>query len=63
MVGETKRFGLEKKGFDPPANIAGDPLMLRIAVRNVLNNAFDFSPTGGSIDLEIRERESSLMFW
>lgn len=46
---ETKRLKIETKGLENEVVIEGDPLMLRIAVRNVLNNAFEFSPDGGRV--------------
>lgn len=35
--------------------IQGDPLMLAIAVRNLLTNAFDFAPVGSEVRVTIRE--------
>lgn len=36
------------------ATVEGDPLLLRRAVSNLLDNAIDFSPTGGRVTLELR---------
>ena len=63
LVAETKQLKLSKEGFDALDDIDGDPLMIRIAVRNVLNNAFDFSPSGESVELEIRESDATLDFY
>lgn len=60
MVAETKQLQLGEKGFEAPCEIVGDPLMLRIAVRNILNNAFDFSPAGECVEVELRESDSSV---
>lgn len=35
--------------------IEGDPLMIQIAFRNVVNNAIDFSPVGGEVTIECRK--------
>ncbi len=51
---ETKKLKIEQEGFDSmSSSIDGDPLMLRIAVRNLLNNAIDFSPSGGTISITL----------
>ena len=44
---------MRKNGFDSETFVEGDPLMLRIAIRNALNNALDFSPDQGQIEIEI----------
>lgn len=46
---ENKKIELKTTGFDNPFELDGDPLMLRIAIRNILNNALDFTPAEGSI--------------
>jgi len=50
---ETRQLKVDADGLSAGAKIEGDPLMLRIAMRNVLNNAFDFSPEGGRIEISI----------
>ncbi len=47
--------GLEvlSSGLDVRNEIEGDPLMIRIAVRNLLENALDFSPRGARVELEL----------
>lgn len=54
---ETKHLRIERKGFDAPAETEGDPLMIRIAVRNVLANAFDFSEAGGEVTVRLAKGE------
>ncbi|MEM7602508.1 MAG: ATP-binding protein, partial [Verrucomicrobiota bacterium] len=55
---ETRELDVWSIGLDQDHRILGDPLMLRIAVRNGLNNAFDFSPSSGKVEVEIvREGE------
>lgn len=54
---EMKQLEIEVTGLDQGVSVEGDPLMLRIAVRNVLNNAFDFSSPGGVVEIELRETE------
>ncbi|MEM6915647.1 MAG: two-component system sensor histidine kinase CreC, partial [Verrucomicrobiota bacterium] len=55
---ETKRLEVHRTGLDRFVSIEGDPLMLRIAVRNILGNAFDFSPEGSTIEVDLTEGES-----
>ncbi len=38
----------------PEATVDGDPLLLRRAVGNLIDNAIDFSPAGGTIDVALR---------
>ena len=42
--------------LEPGADLSveGDPLLLRHAVGNLLDNAIDFSPTGGRVTIELR---------
>jgi two-component system, OmpR family, sensor histidine kinase CreC len=50
---ENRGIVLEVSGLDEGLRLDGDPLMLRIALRNVLNNAFDFSPEGGRVGITL----------
>jgi two-component system sensor histidine kinase CreC len=50
---ETKQISVQRHGFDSETFVEGDPLMLRIAIRNALNNALDFSPVEGEIEIAI----------
>ncbi|MCB1203979.1 MAG: two-component system sensor histidine kinase CreC [Verrucomicrobiae bacterium] len=50
---ETKGVKVVVSGGAEPLNLTGDPLMTRIAVRNVLNNAIDFSPADGRVEVEL----------
>ncbi|MCB1237729.1 MAG: HAMP domain-containing protein, partial [Verrucomicrobiae bacterium] len=45
----TEEFSAETDDAGTSKWIAGDPLTLQIAVRNLLTNAIDFSPDGGEI--------------
>ncbi|MDF1823266.1 MAG: two-component system sensor histidine kinase CreC [Verrucomicrobiales bacterium] len=54
---ETKQLVIKQCGFDEDFVVTGDSMMLRIALRNGLNNAFDFSPAGGEVELEFRIRD------
>jgi two-component system sensor histidine kinase CreC len=52
-------------GFaSPPASgeatLVGDPIMLAIAIRNLVTNAIDFSPSGGAVDLRLSRADGAL---
>ncbi len=56
---EAKKLAIEREGFDlEPATVTGDALMLRIAIRNLLNNAIDFSPSGGVIRVALFDNDN-----
>lgn len=55
---ENRGLDVVLSGLDEGLRLEGDPLMLRIALRNVLNNAFDFSPAGGRVGIVLSARES-----
>lgn len=50
---ENRGLDVVLSGMDEGHRLDGDPLMLRIALRNVLNNAFDFSPAGGRVGITL----------
>jgi len=50
---ENRGLNVVLSGLDEELRLDGDPLMLRIALRNVLNNAFDFSPAGGRVGITL----------
>lgn len=56
---ENRRIEVVMSGFEEPVKFPGDPLMLRIALRNVLNNAFDFSPEQGRVGIVLRREGRS----
>ena len=45
---------LSSHGLDEPAMVNGDSLVLGLALRNVLSNAVDFSPQGGTLTVTLR---------
>jgi two-component system sensor histidine kinase CreC len=57
---ETKKLSIEDSGVKAGLSIEGDPLMLRIAVRNILTNAIDFSPEGGEIETILSQKEKGI---
>tara|TARA_R110000850_G_scaffold202967_2_gene329051 strand:- start:209 stop:1642 length:1434 start_codon:yes stop_codon:yes gene_type:complete len=60
-VMETQQIQLTKKGFKGAFSIEGDALMLRIAVRNVLTNACDFSPELGEITVSLKDDNGAIL--
>jgi len=55
---ETKSLNVDSGKISPdPVRLTGDPLMLRIAIRNLLTNALDFSPPKGSIEISCSLRD------
>lgn len=55
---ETRGLEVVLSGLGDAISIAGDPLMTRIAVRNVLNNAIDFSPAKGRVEVRLESPDS-----
>lgn len=55
---ETRGVEVMLSGLEDSLAITGDPLMTRIAVRNVLNNAIDFSPPDGRVEVRLESPES-----
>ena len=58
-LAEAKRVTVQSasRGDDESATVQGDPLMLAIAIRNLLTNAIDFSPEGGSVSVRVEPDE------
>jgi len=48
---ESRQLQMLTQGMGADLIVHGDPLMLRIAFRNILNNAIDFSPPRGAIEV------------
>ncbi|MDF1812459.1 MAG: two-component system sensor histidine kinase CreC [Verrucomicrobiales bacterium] len=57
---ESRKLEVQTIGMDEGCSISGDPLMLRIAFRNILNNAIDFSPTGGTLKISCQKFDDRL---
>ncbi len=57
---EARGVTVRLSGFDSPVELTGDPLMIRIAVRNLLGNGIDFSPAGSDLEVEIERLERGL---
>ncbi|MDP4584783.1 MAG: two-component system sensor histidine kinase CreC [Verrucomicrobiales bacterium] len=57
---ENRGLEVVLSGLNEGGRLDGDPLMLRIALRNVLNNAFDFSPSGGQVMISLTNEGSRL---
>ncbi len=60
-VVETKKLRVRSEGLDGPQLLEGDSLMLRIAVRNVLNNAIDFTPGRGALEALLSREDDCLV--
>lgn len=54
---EIARVSLETTQPDQPVRIRGDAFILRAAILNLLENAIDFSPKGGSIRIDLQAAE------
>ncbi|MBX3741878.1 MAG: two-component system sensor histidine kinase CreC [Akkermansiaceae bacterium] len=54
---EIARVSLETTVPDQPVRIRGDAFILRAAILNLLENAIDFSPKGGSIRIDLQAAE------
>lgn len=54
----TRGIEVVLSGSNEPVTITGDLLMLRIALRNVLQNAIDFSPDAGRVVIEVTGGEA-----
>ncbi len=60
-VVENKRLHVRSEGLDESRMLEGDSLMLRIAVRNVLNNAIDFTPDEGRLEALLEQDHGKLI--
>lgn len=56
----SKGLTFETSGLDAATKIEGDELVLRMAVRNLLANAIEFSPNGGLVRLELSTEPTRL---
>lgn len=52
------RHELQCIGPDEPLVVAGDAVLLEVAIRNLLQNAIKYSPAGGHVDLCLEQRGS-----
>lgn len=57
---ETRKLTVEDENCETGVMIEGDALMLRIAVRNILSNAIDFSPEGGVITISLKKIDNEI---
>lgn len=57
---EARDVSVALSGFGEAHEIVGDPLMIRIAVRNLLNNGIDFSPAGSVLEVELSSEGSGV---
>ena len=48
---------LQAVEVDPDMRVSGDPFLLRQAIANLLDNAIDFAPRGGTIEVDVRSME------
>ncbi|MCG8599947.1 MAG: two-component system sensor histidine kinase CreC [Verrucomicrobiales bacterium] len=57
---ETKKIEVGRETTDQAMIVEGDPLMLRIAIRNALTNAIDFSPENGEIAISLSKEKAQI---
>lgn len=57
---EARDVSVVLSGCGEPVALVGDPLMIRIAVRNLLNNGIDFSPSGEVLEVELSRAENKV---
>ena len=56
----TKNVGLQMEIKELPTALTGDKLLLERAIMNVVNNALDYSPPGGSIHISVTGNQDDL---
>lgn len=52
-VAKTRELNFVTEFPSPPVNLKADPELLRHAIKNLLDNAFKYTPEGGSIKLKL----------
>ncbi len=55
------RYAVEEEGLDEPATVEGDEGLFRIVVWNLLENAFRYTPEGGSIRVGLKRETEWLI--
>lgn len=59
-LAELAKVALEVVAFPEPLELRGDAFILRAAILNLLENAIDFSPAGGTIQIAAKIEEETV---
>jgi len=59
---QTLRYTVSSPAKEANFTVCGDPLQLREAMNNLVSNALKFSPSGSTVEVELRRTEETVCF-